>query len=153
MNPNINIRRATEEDADSIISFQQAMALETEGKLLANDIIAPGVRYLFHKPQYGFYLVAEFEEVIAGSLMITYEWSDWRNGVFWWIQSVYVKPEFRRHGIYRNFYGHVKELASKDPNVIGFRLYVEKENEIAQLTYKSLGMVETQYRLFEEIKK
>jgi ribosomal protein S18 acetylase RimI-like enzyme len=151
MNPNINIRIATVEDADSIISFQQAMALETEGKLLPDEIIRPGVINLFHKPQLGFYLVADVDRAIAGSMMITYEWSDWRNGIVWWIQSVYVKPEFRRQGTYRNFYKYVKELIANEPDIIGLRLYVEKENEIAQMTYQSLGMIETHYRLFEEI--
>jgi ribosomal protein S18 acetylase RimI-like enzyme len=84
--------------------------------------------------------------------MITKEWSDWRNGTFWWIQSVYVRPQFRRQGVYKNLYRHVQELASKDPAVCGFRLYVERENERAQATYSALGMKQTRYLVFEELK-
>jgi ribosomal protein S18 acetylase RimI-like enzyme len=128
------------------------MALETERKELAKQKIESGVRGLINNPQYGFYLVAEEprENRVVGSLMITYEWSDWRNGLFWWIQSVYVIPEFRRRGVYRAMYHKVKELASGDPGVCGFRLYVEKENHTARQTYRDLGMSETNYRMFEE---
>jgi ribosomal protein S18 acetylase RimI-like enzyme len=83
--------------------------------------------------------------------MITMEWSDWRNGLFWWIQSVFVVPEYRRRGIYRKLYAHVQELAAQEPNVCGFRLYVERDNTRAQQTYAALGMTETPYRLFEEM--
>lgn len=151
MNAPISVRRALAEDLPHIISFNQAMAWETENKHLPEDTIRPGVENLFQAPNYGFYLVAANSEEVTGSLMITFEWSDWRNGLIWWIQSVYVKPEWRRRGIYRQLYQHVKTLAEQDGSVRGFRLYVEKENEIAQETYFELGMVDSGYKLFEEM--
>jgi ribosomal protein S18 acetylase RimI-like enzyme len=147
----MRIRLATPADAGVLIEFNAAMALETEGKELLPDVIGAGVRSLLGNPAAGFYLLAEQDSAV-GSLMITKEWSDWRNGTFWWIQSVYVRPEFRRQGVYKNLYRHVQELASKDPAVCGFRLYVERENERAQATYSALGMKPTHYLVFEELK-
>ena len=147
----MRIRLATPADAGVLIEFNAAMALETEGKELLPDVIGAGVRSLLGNPAAGFYLLAEQDSAV-GSLMITKEWSDWRNGTFWWIQSVYVRPDFRRQGIYKNLYRHVQELASKDPAVCGFRLYVERENERAQATYSALGMKQTHYLVFEELK-
>lgn len=147
---NLTIRKGSRSDASTIAGFNIAMAMETEGKKLAREKIESGVRGLMNNPDYGFYLVAEHDGHIVGSLMITYEWSDWRNGLFWWIQSVYVIPEYRRRGVYRTMYKKVKELAAGDPTVCGFRLYVEKENRAAQKTYRDLGMNETAYRMFEE---
>ena len=147
----MRIRLATPVDAGVLIEFNAAMALETEGKELLTDVIGAGVRSLLGNPAAGFYLLAEQDSAV-GSLMITKEWSDWRNGTFWWIQSVYVRPEFRRQGVYKNLYRHVQELASKDPAVCGFRLYVERENERAQATYSALGMKPTHYLVFEELK-
>ncbi len=146
------IRKAQPSDAQTIIEFNIAMALETEDKVLKRSEIEPGVQGLFDHPEYGFYMVAESDGQIAGSLMITFEWSDWRNGVFWWIQSVYVRPEFRRRGVYRAMYNVIKDMAAEMTSVCGFRLYVERENINAQMTYQSLGMEETHYKLFEEIK-
>lgn len=152
MSQSFTIRKARPEDAEEIARFNIAMAMETEGKTLKPEEIEPGVKGLFDKPEYGFYLVAETENGdVAGSLMITFEWSDWRKGVIWWIQSVYVLPEHRRKGIYRAMYSHVKAMASKKTDVCGIRLYVEKENRIAQQTYSDLGMAETHYRIFEEM--
>ena len=145
------IRHATSTDAEHIIQFNIAMAKETENKILPLEIISVGVKRLLDHPEYGFYLLAETEGEVAGSLMITYEWSDWRDGLFWWIQSVYVKPEFRRRGIYRLLYNHVKMMSENDGNVCGFRLYVEKDNIVAHKTYQSLGMKETNYRMYEEL--
>jgi ribosomal protein S18 acetylase RimI-like enzyme len=147
----MRIRLATPADAGALIEFNAAMALETEGKELLPDVIGAGVRSLLGNPAAGFYLLAEQDNVV-GSLMITKDWSDWRNGTFWWIQSVYVRPEFRRKGVYKSLYRHVQELASKDPAVCGFRLYVERENERAQATYSALGMKQTHYLVFEELK-
>jgi ribosomal protein S18 acetylase RimI-like enzyme len=147
----MRIRLATPADAGVLIEFNAAMALETEGKELLADVIGAGVRSLLGNPAAGFYLLAEQDSAV-GSLMITKEWSDWRNGTFWWIQSVYVRPEFRRQGVYKSLYRHVQELASKDPAVCGFRLYVERENERAQATYSALGMKQTHYLVFEELK-
>jgi len=147
----MRIRLATPADAGVLIEFNAAMALETEGKELLPDVIGAGVRSLLGDPAAGFYLLAEQDRAV-GSLMITKEWSDWRNGTFWWIQSVYVRPDFRRQGVYKSLYRHVQELASKDPAVCGFRLYVERENERAQATYSALGMKQTHYLVFEELK-
>lgn len=151
------LRLAEERDAQALVEFNRAMARETEAKDLALDVLTAGVENLLRSPQHGFYVVAEYcaapenqGEVVA-SLLVTYEWSDWRNGLFWWIQSVYVKPPFRRRGVYRRLYEFVKSRASNERDVRGFRLYVEKENRIAQQTYERLGITETHYKMFEEL--
>ncbi|HKA39395.1 MAG TPA: GNAT family N-acetyltransferase, partial [Burkholderiales bacterium] len=105
------------------------------------------------RPELGFYVVAQRNGDIVGSLMVTTEWSDWRNGSFWWIQSVYVLPQARRQGIYRRLHEFVKAEAGRKGDVCGFRLYVERGNVPAQNTYASLGMVETEYKLYEELKR
>jgi ribosomal protein S18 acetylase RimI-like enzyme len=147
----MRIRLATPADAAVLIEFNAAMARETEGKNLLPEVVGAGVHSLLANPAAGFYVIAEVERVLA-ALMITKEWSDWRNGSFWWIQSVYVRPEARRQGIYRRLYRHVQEMAAQDPKVCGFRLYVERENRAAQATYGALGMKETRYLVFEELK-
>lgn len=149
----INIRIANESDTDALVDFNRRMARETEGLELKAEILRPGVEGLLRNNQYGFYVIAEDtnNKTPAGGLMITYEWSDWRNGLVWWIQSVYVMPDYRRHGIYRRLYDFVKEKAKEEDNVRGFRLYVEKENRIAQQTYSKLGMEESHYLMFEEM--
>ena len=147
---NLQIRKAAKEDASTIAVFNINMAFETEKKVLPEDIINEGVRKMLETPSLGFYLVAEVDGQIVGSLMVTTEWSDWRNGMFWWIQSVYVTQRFRKQGIYRSLYKYVKQLADGEENVCGFRLYVEKQNTNAQETYKKLGMSETEYYLYEE---
>ena len=128
------------------------MAQETENKDLIPEVILAGVRSLFERPSRGFYIVAETDSNVVACLMITTEWSDWRNGVFWWVQSVFVQTDYRRRGIYRSMYGFVKELAEKEPGVCGFRLYVEQDNSRAQDTYRALGMAQSPYCLFEELK-
>ena len=145
------IRRALAQDADELAEFNISMARETEGIELKADVIGAGVRAMIENPQRGFYLVVELDNGIQASLMVTNEWSDWRNGNFWWIQSVYVRPEYRRQGLYRELYARVKELAEQEPGVCGFRLYVERENRPAQKTYEALGMQETDYRIYEEL--
>jgi ribosomal protein S18 acetylase RimI-like enzyme len=144
------VQRATVSDAETITRFNLAMALETEEKRLNPERVLAGVHGLMNKPELGFYLVATHEDRVAGSLMVTYEWSDWRCGVFWWVQSVYVEPEYRRQGVYRCLYAYLKELATKAGGVCGFRLYVEEENVKAQKTYESLGMNACAYRMYEE---
>ena len=151
MTENCTIRPAHSRDAATIAAFNQAMARETEGKELSPEVLAAGVEALFDRPEFGFYLLAEIEKTVAGCLMITYEWSDWRNGPFWWVQSVYVKPEYRRRGVYRRLYEEVKKRAAREGDVRGIRLYVEKENIRAQGTYQSLGMRETPYQMYEEL--
>ncbi|RZM81743.1 GNAT family N-acetyltransferase [Leptolyngbya iicbica] len=148
----IQIRKAELRDAGAIAAFNQAMARETEGKALIPEVIAAGVNTLIQNPSLGFYLVAETDEQIVAALMVTMEWSDWRNGLFWWIQSVFVAPAYRRQGIYRQLYAFTKNLADQEPNVCGFRLYVERDNDRAQQTYAALGMIESPYRVFEELK-
>ncbi len=126
------------------------MAKETEDKELLPDVVKAGVLTLLQHKELGFYLVAESEGKLVGSLMITTEWSDWRNGIFWWIQSVYVEPNSRRKGAFRALYQEVEKLSKEESNVCGYRLYVEKENLAAQAVYRSLGLEETHYRLFEK---
>jgi ribosomal protein S18 acetylase RimI-like enzyme len=127
------------------------MALETEGKKLDDGILEAGVRGIFEDAARGFYLVAEIEGKVAGSLMVTKEWSDWRNGDFWWIQSVYVLPEYRRQGVFRELYEEARRRAKEDESVCGCRLYVETENQSAQQVYLKHGFVETGYLLFEDV--
>lgn len=142
-------RKGTLADTETIVQFQKNMALETEGKTLQEFAIKSGVTEVIKDTQKGTYLVAEYEGHIIGSLLITYEWSDWRNGWFWWIQSVYVKNEWRRKGVYSHLYDEVKKLSFGVKNICGIRLYVEKENIIAQTVYKKLGMHDTKYLLYE----
>ena len=148
----ITVRPARAEEADTLAGFNIAMALETEGRRLLPDVVGAGVRRLLAEPALGFYLVAEAAGAVVGSAMVTTEWSDWRNGRFWWIQSVYVRPERRRHGVFRALYAHIREAAAQAPDVCGFRLYVERENAAAQATYRALGMHETDYRIMEELR-
>jgi ribosomal protein S18 acetylase RimI-like enzyme len=148
----IRIRLARPADAKTLVEFNAAMALETEGKRLLPEVIGAGVRSLLRNPDAGFYVVAESRARPIGALLITKEWSDWRNGTFWWIQSVYVRPEFRRQGVYKRLYRHIQGMARKDRGVCGFRLYVERENRRAQTTYRKLGMKKTHYLVFEELK-
>jgi GNAT superfamily N-acetyltransferase len=148
----MNLRRAIIDDAQALADFNINMAHETEGIELIPEVIRAGVEAMINNPQMGFYLVVEDEGGIAASLMVTTEWSDWRNGLFWWIQSVYVRPQNRRQGLYRQLYQRVKSLAEEEANVCGFRLYVEHDNRAAHSTYRSLGMEETAYKLYEELK-
>ena len=146
----MNIRIASGEDTDSLVEFNQAMALETEGKHLDPATLQSGVEAVFSDEKKGFYVVAESDSEIVGGLMVTYEWSDWRNKWFWWIQSVYIKPEGRGHGLYRHMYEFVKEQARIAGNVCGFRLYVETDNTNAQRVYDAVGMHTSHYLMYEE---
>lgn len=145
----MTLRQAKIEDLAALVSFNQAMAQETEGKMLDAETLTQGVKGLLMHPEYGFYLVAERGGQILGSLAVTFEWSDWRNALFWWIQSVYVSPSARRQGIYAGLYSRVQQMAKEQGNVCGFRLYVEKDNQAAQQTYEKLGMQECQYYMYE----
>lgn len=147
----MNIRIAEKQDAPALVEFNQAMALETEGKKLNSGVLQKGVEAIFEDEKKGFYVVAEEDGKIVGGLMITFEWSDWRNAWFWWIQSVYILPEYRGRSIYRLLYEYVKEKANESKNVCGFRLYVEKENEKAQKVYEKLGMESSHYLMYEEM--
>lgn len=144
-------RVAVAGDAATLAGFNQAMALETETKSLPMETLLPGVEAVLRDPDHGFYLVADSGGEIAGSLLVTFEWSDWRNGRMWWIQSVYVRPAHRRRGVYRALHEAVRERARAAGDVVGIRLYVERENVAAQRTYAALGMTETPYRIYEEM--
>jgi ribosomal protein S18 acetylase RimI-like enzyme len=146
----VRIRTANAKDVETLLRFQQAMATETEDKGLDPKRLRDGIAYLIDHPAEGFYLIAERDGHSTGSLMVTFEWSDWRNGRFWWIQSVYVDQSWRRQGIYTALHQAIREKALEDPEGCGIRLYVEKENTSAQATYAHLGMEETHYRLYEE---
>ena len=151
MNEEILIRVATAADTKSLAEFNQAMAFETEHKRLDSQILDSGVAAVFGDARKGFYAVATSAGKIIGGLMVTFEWSDWRDKWFWWIQSVYVLPEFRGRGVYRKLYEFVKKEAEMRRDVCGFRLYVERENTAAQGVYKKLGMDESHYLMFEEV--
>lgn len=146
----MNIRIAQTSDAAALVEFNQAMALETEEKKLEPDVLRPGVESVFQDASKGFYVVAETEGEIIGGLMITYEWSDWRNAWFWWIQSVYILPKARGQSIYSRLYDFVKQRAREKGDVCGFRLYVEKENVHAQRVYEKVGMESSYYLMYEE---
>ena len=146
---NIIVREATRHDTDDIVRFQQEMALETEGKILDEVTLKNGITAIFDSSEKGFYLVAEVDGNLVGSLLITYEWSDWRNATFWWIQSVFVDGNWRRKGIYRSMHDHVLSYAESREGICGIRLYVERTNKIAQQTYSDLGMTHSHYDLYE----
>jgi ribosomal protein S18 acetylase RimI-like enzyme len=147
----MKIRYAAEADVPALVEFNQAMALETEGKSLDPEVLSEGVAAVFGDPDKGFYVVAEDEGgQVAGGLMVTYEWSDWRAKWFWWIQSVYVRPEHRGKHLYSRLYGFVRERGAEAGNVCGFRLYVETGNTAAQRVYEHLGMHRPSYVMYEE---
>lgn len=141
------VRSAIAADIDVIVQFNAAMAVETEAKTLDPAVLRAGVAAVFAEPRRGFYLIAERAGEVAGCLLITYEWSDWRNGDWWWLQSVYVRPEHRRGGVFRALYAQVEQLAAAR-DAFGVRLYVEHDNRHAQETYIALGMHEEQYRMY-----
>ncbi|MFK7769565.1 MAG: N-acetyltransferase family protein [Mariniblastus sp.] len=146
----INIRPATLEDATTIANFQIAMAMETENKTLESNVVATAVQAVFEDQSgaKGFYLVGESEGTVVGSLMVTFEWSDWRNSNMWYIQSVFVEKDSRGKGVFKKLYQKVLEMA-KEKNVMFVRLYVETENEKAQKAYESLGMKRMPYYMYD----
>ena len=148
--PDIQTHKASAADVDFIVGANLAMATETEDLGLNRDTLEAGVRYMLAHPEEGQYLIATLDDKPVGTLMTTFEWSDWRNGRFWWIQSVYVLAPARRRGVYRAMHDAVRQLAASDEQACGIRLYVERENTVAQQTYQDIGMVETHYRLYEE---
>jgi GNAT superfamily N-acetyltransferase len=144
----ISVRPAKRDDAETIRDFQQAMAMETEGLKLDHETVTMGVNAVFSDTGKGRYWVAEEDGKVIASLLITYEWSDWRNAVIWWFQSVYVLPRFRRMGIFRMMYEHIRQEAIL-ANTAGLRLYVEAGNTRAQLTYEAMGMNGSHYKTYE----
>ena len=149
--PEIVVRRATLDDSGILSQFNMSMAKETEGRRLDQTTVHAGVKQLFLDSQQGFYLVAEIGGPACGSLMITYEWSDWRNGLFWWIQSVYVEPAARRNGVFTALYQCVKQMAQDDASACGLRLYMEQDNLPARAVYMAMGMETTPYQVFEDL--
>lgn len=154
MNQPIHIRPACHDDLETIVLFNAAMAFETERRHLDLATLRQGTLALLASPGYGFYILAELPEDRSykpvGQLMITYEWSDWRNGAFWWIQSVYVVPDHRCLGVFRAMYDHILVKAKADPSVCGIRLYVEQANRRAQTVYHRVGLAPSVYTLFEQ---
>jgi len=145
----IRIRDATPSDAAVIAEFNLRMARETEGRRLDADVISAGVTAALEDASNGRYWVAETEGAVVGQLMVTYEWSDWRNGRFWWIQSVYVRDDFRRKGVFSALHRHVEALALASEEVCGLRLYVERQNLRAQRTYEAMGLTSSGYEIME----
>ncbi len=145
----MRIRIARPAEAKIIADFNARMAWETERRRLNAARVLRGVHGLLRDKAKGIYFVAEEKGVVAGQLLITFEWSDWRNANFWWIQSVYVAPEFRECGVFRSLYAHVHKLAKSRRDVCGLRLYVDENNLRAQKAYVRLGMTESHYKFFE----
>lgn len=149
--PELTIRPATEADWETIVDFNCRLADETENKRLDPAIIGPGVRAVLADDTKGRYFVACDDTRIVGQLMHTFEWSDWRNGWIWWLQSVYVDADYRRRGVFRQLNQHLADLAEADPGVVGLRLYVENENERAHHTYEQIGMDRAGYFVMERL--
>lgn len=148
----MRIRQATLKDKRALKEFQKQMALETENLTLEDKILEKGLEAVLKDENKGSYFVAEVEGSPIACLMVTPEWSDWRNGTVWWIQSVYVTKDYRRKGIYRKLYRYIQEWVNGNENYKGIRLYVEKDNKVAQQVYSSLGMDGDHYKLFEWMK-
>ncbi len=145
----VRIRKATRDDRDALVDFNAAMARETEDKILSHETLSRGVDAVFADGSKGFYLIAESKKVPAGALLVTSEWSDWRNAYFWWIQSVYVVPDCRRQGVYTELHRHVETMAAARGDVCGIRLYVDHDNARAKVTYERVGMNPARYDLYE----
>jgi GNAT superfamily N-acetyltransferase len=145
----LSIRKASISDAAVVSEFNRLLALESEGKTLDAALLRAGVAAGLADPTKSVYFLAEEGGAAVGQMMYTLEWSDWRNGWFWWIQSVYVRPEARRRGVFRALFEHVHQAAQVDGNVIGLRLYVERENQVAQKTYQRMGLEPAGYLVFE----
>ena len=147
----MKIRNATQEDLPFIAAANTALATETEGKTLDPELLRPGIQAVLDDPSLGRYYVAEIEGKVVGQLMTTSEWSDWRNGLFLWIQSVYVLPGHRGDGVFRALFGHLSELAKVDSRICGIRLYVDRSNDRAQEVYARLGMHRSNYGVMETV--
>jgi ribosomal protein S18 acetylase RimI-like enzyme len=145
----INVRFAVSKDIGDIVEFQLRMAQETENIALNPDTVLKGVAAVFENSSLGKYFVSEYDGEVVASMMLTPEWSDWRNSTFLWIQSVYVMPDFRKTGIFRKMYEFVKVMVENSPEYAGLRLYVEVNNKKAQEVYNRLGMTGEHYRMFE----
>jgi len=149
----IQIRKGEDSDRDAIARFQIAMAWETENYKLDYETVSEGVRAVMNNENLGSYYVAVADKKVVGSLLTTYEWSDWRNGTVLWIQSVYIDSSFRKRGVYATLYSHVKAFAEADKSLKGIRLYVDESNQKAMEVYTRLGMNGEHYRVFEWMKE
>jgi RimJ/RimL family protein N-acetyltransferase len=151
----LTVRPATLDDLDALTAFSAAMAMETEQRTLDRARLRLGTRAVLDQPERGRFYVADLQpeptadRVILGQLLITYEWSDWRNAQFWWIQSVYVHPDWRRQGVYRSMHGAILNLAQSQAGVCGVRLYVEGDNHIAKCVYERVGLSPSSYQVYE----
>ena len=148
----ITIRKATIADIPVLVAFQQKLAQETENVTLDNAILHKGMQAMFDDPSKGFYNVVEDNGVVIGCHMITYEWSDWRNGLVWWLQSVYVIESYRKQGIFKLMYENIVRIIQNDSSLIGLRLYVDKTNARAMKVYESMGMNGEHYTVYEWMK-
>jgi GNAT superfamily N-acetyltransferase len=147
----MEIRQATIADAAVIAEYNIALAKETEDLTLDPAVVRPGVEAVLSDTAKGVYFAACEEGKLVGQLMVTYEWSDWRNGNFWWLQSVYVHPKFRARGVFKKLFAHALEQAQRIPDVCGFRLYVDAHNNRAQDVYHRLGLKKTDYQVMERL--
>ncbi|MBN1251695.1 MAG: GNAT family N-acetyltransferase [Bacteroidales bacterium] len=147
------IQKASKSDIGTIKNFQIKMAKESEGMILDDKIIAKGVKAVFEDKSKGIYYVAEENNTIIASLLTTFEWSDWRNSCVLWIQSVYVIPEYRKQGVFKKMYQHLKEIVNNSEEYIGLRLYVDKSNFNAQKVYDKVGMNNQHYIMYEWFKE
>ena len=146
------VRKANLNDLDVIVEFNLNLALETEDKQLDKDILRKGIEKVLKGEIQGKYFVCEEEGIVIGQMMILYEWSDWRNGECIWIQSVYVHKDYRRNGVFKMLFNHVKESCDSNEKFVGLRLYVDKENLKAQQTYAQMAMYENNYYMYEYMK-
>jgi GNAT superfamily N-acetyltransferase len=146
----LEIRDATLEDAATIVDFNERLAWESEHKRLDHKTLRQGVQRLLADSSWGRYFVACREGQIVGQLLITYEWSDWRNGPIWWLQSVYVVADCRRQGVFRQLHAHVRSLAKDQGQAVALRLYVERNNVAAHEVYRQAGMHDAGYFVMEE---
>lgn len=146
----ITVRKANQKDAVSIVKMNKALALETESLSLDDKVISLGVSNCLKDPAKGSYFLAEYEGDILGQLMFTFEWSDWRNGWIWWLQSVYVEPSFRGRGVFKSLFHHVEMLALAQSDVVAIRLYVEMHNLPAKEVYRKVGMEHAGYEVFQK---
>jgi GNAT superfamily N-acetyltransferase len=145
------VRLAGPDDWETVADFNIRLARETEGKQLVPDTVFAGVKALLADPRHGRYFVACLDRKIIGQMMHTREWSDWRNGEIWWLQSVYVHPDHRQAGVFRALFRHLEQLAEQSPDVVGLRLYVEENNTRAQAVYKSFGLSAAGYTVLERM--
>jgi GNAT superfamily N-acetyltransferase len=148
----VSVRPGRPEDARQIVDFQLRLAMETENLPLDPEVVAKGVAAVFSGKAEGRYWIAEVDGEVAGCTLTLPEWSDWRNGTVLWIHSVYVRREFRRRGVFRGIYEHLKRMVEADESLRGLRLYVEKGNTPAKRTYRTLGMDGSHYQMYEWLK-